>query len=290
MASRRNLQGILYAVFARQDIKLCEYKKSGVDNLFQITQISQQILNKLDHTSDARRSFKTSNTNPELHFHIQVTQGLTLLAVSDPELPKRIAHTFLNEAMIAFRASTKDWTSAPALHFQNVFARQLEQIAEKNSNPANDKMGAIKNQMKEAKEMYLEQINLLIERGEHIDILEDKTKTLAAESVIFRQKAREMKMRFVWKNIKLILVIVALALVALFLLIWFGCGVPDFKTCADMIKQMKGEKPADLVGTDNTAVLNGTLSTNPPPSQGTVVTPTEPNVPPNNVPVPNTPA
>jgi len=136
--SRRNITGILYSVFARQDVKLCEYKKQGVDYMFQITQITQQILTKIDHTSTARRSFKTS-TSPELHFHIQVLNGLTVLCVSDPEFTKKCAHFFLNEAMTAFLASTKDWTSAPALHYQNVFSRQLEQIAEKNSNPMNDK-------------------------------------------------------------------------------------------------------------------------------------------------------
>jgi len=162
-------------------------------------------------------------------------------------------------------AQTKDWTSAPALHYQNVFARQLEQTAEKHSNPANDKASFIRSQMKEAKEMYMEQINLLIERGEHIDILEDKTNTLAKESVVFRSKARAMKMRFFWKNIKLIVAIVIVALIALFLLVWFGCGVPDFKTCADMIHSLKGVPSGALVGVDNGGVINGTLDETPPP-------------------------
>jgi len=130
--------------------------------------------------------------------------------------------------------------------------------------------------MKEAKEMYMEQINLLIERGEHIDILEDKTKTLASESIIFREKAKAMKMRFFLKNIKLIIIIVAVALVALFMLVWFGCGVPDFKTCADMIKQLKGNRPETLQGADTPAVLNGTLVTPPPPAEPIEPPPVEP--------------
>jgi len=175
-------------------------------------------------------------------------------------------------------AQTKDWTSAPALHYQNVFARQLEQTAEKHSNPANDKATFIRNQMKEAKEMYMEQINLLIERGEHIDILEDKTNTLAKESVVFRSKARAMKMRFFWKNIKLIVAIVIVALIALFLLVWFGCGVPDFKTCADMIHSLKGVSPSPLMGVDNGGVINGTLEETPPPPEEPPEAPVEPPV------------
>jgi len=283
--SRKNQTGIFYAVFARQEIKLCEHKKSGVDNLFQITQITQQILSKLDPTATARRSFKTSGTGPELHFHVQILNGLTVLTVSDPEFTKKRAHLFLNEAMTNFNAQHKDqWPQAPALHFQNTFGRQLEQLAEKHSNPDNDKATFIRNQMKEAQDMYMEQINLLIERGEHIDILEDKTKTLASESIIFREKAKAMKMRFFWKNIKLIVIIVLLALVALFMLVWFGCGVPDFKTCADMIKSMKGHQPAaDLVGTDTPSVLNGTLENTPFTPPPPVETPQEP--PPEETPV-----
>jgi vesicle-associated membrane protein 7 len=262
--SRKNITGILYAVFARHDVKLCEYKKAGVDNTFGITQITQQILTRIDHTSDTRRSFKTSTANVEIHFHIQVVQGLTVLAVTDPEFKKTTAHFFIQDVLAQFKATTKDWTTAPALHFQNVFARTLETAAEKYSNPANDKATYIRNQLKEAKEMYMEQINLLIERGEHIDILEDKTNTLAKESVVFRAKARAMKMRFFWKNIKLIVAIVIVALIALFLLVWFGCGVPDFKTCADMIHSLKGVPSTALVGVDNGGVLNGTLDENNP--------------------------
>jgi vesicle-associated membrane protein 7 len=278
--SKKNPTGILYAVFARQETRLCDFKKPGVDKelFFPITQTTSQILNRLDHTADARRSFKTS-TQPELHFHINVTKGLTLLCVdADPEFSKKSAHSFLHEAFATFLATTKDWMTAPPNHFQNTFSRQLEQIAEKFSNPANDKVKHIKGQMNQAKEMYMEQINLLIERGEHIDILEDKTKTLADESIVFKDKAKAMKMRFFWKNIKLIVIIVLLALVALFLLIWFGCGVPDFKTCADMIKSMKGEKVAEVSAGTNTVLQNGNLSPNEPPQ-----TPNEPEQPPPTV-------
>jgi len=168
------------------------------------------------------------------------------VAVSDAEFTKKLAFMYLHEVLVEFLVNTKDWQSAPQYHFQNLFGRQLEQMADKYSNPLNDKTAHVRNQIKEATDMYMEQINLLIERGEHIDILEDKTKTLASESISFKDKARAMKMRFFWKNIKLIIIIVLLALVALFMLVWFGCGVPDFKTCSDMIKSMKGEKPADV--------------------------------------------
>jgi vesicle-associated membrane protein 7 len=251
--STRKLPGILYSVFARQDTRLCEYKRPGSDSIFPISQTTSEILSRLDHTVDTRRSFKTTGKAgvPDLHYHLQVYKGLTVLAVSGSEFSKRCAHQYLNEALTQFLQTTKDWTSAPAYHFQSIFGRQLEQIAEQYSNPMHDKVTYIKSQLNEATDDKIEEMNLLIKRGERIDILVDKTETLESQSVTFSDQARTLKLKFFWKNIRFIVIIVLVALVVLFLLVWFGCGVPDFKTCSDMINSVNGEKPPEVSGSSS---------------------------------------
>jgi len=163
----------------------------------------------------------------------------------DPNYPKRRAHPFLDEVRAHFLTPNYQnwgaWETAPSHHYDNIFARTFAQLAEKHSNPENDKISVVHKQLEEAKNVYMEQIELLLERGEHIDILEDKTSNLAKESVVFKQKAHAMKMRFCMKNAKLIAVIVILVLVVVFLLVWFACGVPDFKTCAALANKGGGE-------------------------------------------------
>jgi len=235
--------GILYAVIARQDVRLCEYKSAAMPyNPFQVSQATTKvtsILARLEPKVDQRRSFKTS-APPELQFHVIVNNGLTVMCMCEASYPKRRAHPFLDDVRTHFLApqiqNWGSWETAPVGHFESVFGRQLATLAEKHSNPDTDKISVVHKQLEEARHVFLEQIELLLERGEHIDILEDKTKNLANESVTFRQKARAMKMRFCMKNAKLIAVVVVLVLVVVFLLVWFACGVPDFKSCAALGK------------------------------------------------------
>jgi len=241
--SSSTVGGILYTVIARQDVRLCEYKNDSMPyNPFQVSQATSKllttILGRIDPKVDQRRSFKTSTT-PELHFHVLVTKGLTVLCMTEATYPKRCAHPYLEEIKAVFLSpqfqNWGSWETAPSHHYNNaVFVRQIAQISEHHSNLDNDKITNLHKHLDEAKNIFLEQIELLIERGEHIDILEDKTRNLANESVTFREKAFRMKMRFCWKNVKLIIVIVALVLVVLFLLVWFACGVPDFRKCAEL--------------------------------------------------------
>ena len=69
-------------------------------------------------------------------------------------------------------------------------------------------------------------IERVLERGERIDLLVDKTDRLGAGAHDFRVRSRGLKRRMWWKNTKLMVLVVLVVIFLLYLFIGFGCGLP----------------------------------------------------------------
>jgi vesicle-associated membrane protein 7 len=123
------------------------------------------------------------------------------------------------------------WQNAIALKFNHDFARVIKTKMEFHSDVNSDKIASLRNQIDQAKDVIIENIDKLVERQERIDILVTKTQELQDTSTTFKSKATSMKNRFWWKNVKLIVIISTLVLLILFLVVWFACGVPSFQSC-----------------------------------------------------------
>jgi len=226
--------GILYSVIANGNVILCEYKnENNPYNLFQVTQVAQNILTRIDPACETRKSFSTQEKDPKArqHFHIHVSKGLTFLCMSEFAYPTRRAHLFLEALKPLFLSHAANWRTSSSHAYQDTFIRQLQKLAIDFSDPSTDKMEQLQNLISDTMDTTLETLDLVLERGERIESLQDKISNLYTNSVTFKTTARRMKMRFCWKNIKLTLVIVGLVVVILFLIVWFACGVPDFKIC-----------------------------------------------------------
>ncbi|EAN94472.1 Vesicle-associated membrane protein 7 [Trypanosoma cruzi] len=99
-----------------------------------------------------------------------------------------------------------------------------------NENPQTDKIGKINEQLDNTKQIMLENLDRLIDRGERIENLCDKTGQLRDEAQGFHSNARALKRKMLLRNIKLaIALICVLGLVGL-IVAFMICGV-DFKKC-----------------------------------------------------------
>uniref|UniRef100_A0A6B2LEJ2 V-SNARE coiled-coil homology domain-containing protein n=1 Tax=Arcella intermedia TaxID=1963864 RepID=A0A6B2LEJ2_9EUKA len=245
----------MYVCIARNEVKLCEYTADS-NNRFQHHQITSETLNTVLRGTNSSGDQKTTlqHKDSEVQIYIFVAKGLTTICLTTPNFPKRIPFTFLAEVLVTFLNSnlqmTNPWQTATTLSY-TTFVPQLARLTKFHSDPTKtDKITILKEQIKVAQDHQRDTIELLLERGEHIDVLENKTDTLAKESVSFRVKAKQMKTRLWFKNVKLIVILVIVALVAVFFLVWFGCGVPDFKNC----KTLANQAAAWIDSTVNTAV------------------------------------
>ena len=91
------------------------------------------------------------------------------------------------------------------------------------------KQDAISNTQHEidnVKGIMTENIERVLERGERIDLLVDKTDRLGVGAHDFRVRSRGLKRRMWWKNVKLMVLLVIVVIFLIYLFVGFGCGLP----------------------------------------------------------------
>ncbi|XP_035508646.1 vesicle-associated membrane protein 4 [Morone saxatilis] len=84
--------------------------------------------------------------------------------------------------------------------------------------PHNDKMKQVQSQVDEVIDVMQENISKVIERGERLDDLQDKSESLSDNASAFSSRAKQLHRRMWWRDMKM-KVIIALVVVALLLII-----------------------------------------------------------------------
>lgn len=74
-------------------------------------------------------------------------------------------------------------------------------------------------------------IETLLERGERIDLLVDKTDRLGGSASEFRIRSRGLRREMWWKNVKLMVLLTAVIIFLIYLFVGFGCGLPGWQKC-----------------------------------------------------------
>jgi len=88
---------------------------------------------------------------------------------------------------------------------------------------------AIKNAQKEideARGIMNENIERVLERGERMDTLIDKTGRLQGSARDFRMKGTNLQRRMWWKDVKLRIMLGGVGIVGGYLVVGAGCGLP----------------------------------------------------------------
>ena len=74
-------------------------------------------------------------------------------------------------------------------------------------------------------------IESLLERGERIDLLVDKTDRLGGSAHEFRVRSRGLRRKMWFKNIKLMALLIVVVIFLIYLFVGFGCGLPGWSKC-----------------------------------------------------------
>uniref|UniRef100_A0A3Q3SHV5 Vesicle-associated membrane protein 4 n=1 Tax=Mastacembelus armatus TaxID=205130 RepID=A0A3Q3SHV5_9TELE len=84
--------------------------------------------------------------------------------------------------------------------------------------PQNDKLKQVQSQVDEVIDVMQENISKVIERGERLDDLQDKSESLSDNASAFSSRAKQLHRRMWWRDMKMKMII-ALVVVALLLII-----------------------------------------------------------------------
>lgn len=202
-------QGILYALIANPDGSvLAEYQRvkgsHGIN--------AKKVLQNVPKGANERRSF----THQKLCYNIQTdAQGTNFMCVTEESFSRVTAFNFLEAA----KKTCGPLKSAPPAMFT-----QLKRETDFYSDPKNDKISKIKSEIGQVRDIMIDNIDKILERGDKIDNLIVKTETLEKQSTVFKGNATSLKNKMFLKKVLMIIVIIVVVLLVIFLIVLFSCS------------------------------------------------------------------
>ncbi|KAK6941697.1 Longin domain, partial [Dillenia turbinata] len=188
---------ILYSLVARGNVILAEFSSTPTN----ANGIARQILEKIPPNNDTNVSY----SQDRYIFHAKKADSLTVLCMAEDNFGRRLPFEFLQDIHQRFvRTYGRGILSAPAYGMNDEFSRVLSQQMEYYSNDPNaDRLNRLKGEMGQVRTVMLENINKVLDRGDRLQILVDKTAFMQSNSLRFKSQSRRYKNIIWWRNVKL---------------------------------------------------------------------------------------
>jgi len=218
---------LIYSLIARGTTILAEYNIPSVSGNFAL--VTRRILEKIPANQNSKMSYMYDRHI----FHYMVDDGLVYMTMADEAFGRRLPFAFLEDIKNRFKAAYGDrGKTAPEGAMKEDFSRVLQtQMDYFSNNPNADMMRKVKGDIDQLTNVLVQNIEKVLERGEHIELLVDRTEALNNTSIQFKQSATGLKRALWWKNVKLILIIIALVALLAFIITLFACGGFTFSRC-----------------------------------------------------------
>lgn len=175
---------------------------------------------------------KVTYTQERHMFHVQVEGGLTLLCMAAESAGRRVPFAFLEDVRGRLLAQYGDsWQQATAYAFNDSFAPVLQQrMHYYSSDPSADVINRVRGEITQVKDIMIENIEKVLDRGEKLDLLVDKTELLQGEAFAFRREAKRARRVMWWKNVRMWFIMGGIVAAVVFLIVLAACGW-NFKHC-----------------------------------------------------------
>lgn len=93
-----------------------------------------------------------------------------------------------------------------------------------NTNPPVDQVARAQAELEHVKDVMVKNVEQILSRGERIELLVDKTDTMATQATAFRRGARTVRRQMWWRNTKVLALSVLVVLFLLYILVAQFCG------------------------------------------------------------------
>ena len=215
---------IVYALVARQRAVLAEHTTSS-GNFPTVTRV---LLAKIDTTTDSKMSY----VYDQHVFHYMVDNGITFLCMASENSKRRATFDFLEEIKTSWRQSfsTVEQT-ALAFSLNDAFAPVLSaKMAYYSDSPDDDNIAMVQKRLDSVKEVMVENIDKVLERGEKIELLVDKTEALNQSAYKFEKQSRSLKNDLWCRGVRNKLIIAFVIILIVLFIVVLACGL-DFEQC-----------------------------------------------------------
>ncbi|OJD25035.1 hypothetical protein ACJ73_03594 [Blastomyces percursus] len=235
---------LLYACIAHRTTILAEHSSPGTSSTSAsslasiiLPKISHQTPQKLTYTHDRlfvhyiADSPSAAAENGELTSHAP----LSYLVVATAELGRRIPFAFLLEIrrkfLTAYNPDSTDFSALPAYGCAAFNTNLRELLQTYNTAPPADSLASARKEIDSVRGIMTENIERVLERGERIDLLVDKTDRLGGSARDFRVRSRGLRRQMWWKNVKVVALLVVVVVFLVYLFVGMGCGLPAWGRC-----------------------------------------------------------
>lgn len=159
------------------------------------------------------------------------------MIVASSSLGRRIPFGFLVEIkkrfLSRFEPSSTDFASMPNYGAASFNTELKKLMVEYGTTKAgkDDAISNVQSEIDNVRGIMTENIERVLERGERIDLLVDKTDRLGGSASEFRIRSRGLRRKMWWKNVKLMVLLTIVVIFLLYLFVGFGCGLPGWSRC-----------------------------------------------------------
>jgi vesicle-associated membrane protein 7 len=146
---------------------------------------------------------------------------------------RRIPFIFLDDIKQRFTSKYNDDQVDQAIayglnEFSSVIQERMDYFVH---DPDADAFRRARGELAQVKDIMVQNIERVLERGERIDILVDRTEDLNHAAFAFRKRSTALKRAMWWKNAKLMLLLGFVAIMAVYFTISGACGFPTWQDC-----------------------------------------------------------
>jgi vesicle-associated membrane protein 7 len=201
-------------------------------------------------TSFAQSLFLALLRNEIYHIYFRYTQqysfrwlgktvedGICFLCMSDELNKHRIPYAFLNDIQDNFYAKYGRELAQRAIAFSmneefSLIIKSRMEYYNMGGTANNDSIGRVQGQIDQVKDVMVQNIEKVLERGEKIELLVDKTDKLNQQAFKFQKNSRTLRRTLWWKKVRSwVCWSTAIILGLYFVAAFFLCGGLALKEC-----------------------------------------------------------
>ena len=172
----------------------------------------------------------------EYVFHYVVEGGICYLCMSDEKNKHRVPFAFLEDMKTNFiskyglEAAQTAIAFAMNEEFRGVIEQGMEKFNAEGADLSIDNIGAVKSQIEDVKGVMVENIEKVLERGEKIELLVDKTDRLNQQAFRFESSSRALRRAMWWRKMRCYAIIGVVAVLVIYAASVSLCGF-DYHHC-----------------------------------------------------------
>lgn len=91
--------------------------------------------------------------------------------------------------------------------------------------------GSMGDEISQVRELMSENIDKVLQRGENLDSLINKTSILNSNANYFRRKTTSVRRKFWWSNVKFWVILMIIIGVLIYVVLGLACGLPFYSNC-----------------------------------------------------------